>query len=253
MVKSRHFKVAASAHFRLLFQAVTRGSGSKLWAMEQKTRVYSVTIRAAIAILMLGALASPAAAQLASRPAEEWVKTLDAPDRVKAMKIDEVVAALDVRPGTIVADVGAGSGLVSGPLALATGSKGVLYAVDIDKGLLAHVAERAADQRITNIRTVLGEFTDPKLPEKVDLAFMNDVLHHIADRATYLRNLASYLKPGGRIAIVDFIPSRSPHQAQPELTVSEEQAAAWLMEAGLRLAKKVTIFDDRFYIIYVKP
>jgi ubiquinone/menaquinone biosynthesis C-methylase UbiE len=221
--------------------------------MKQKTEVYSVTMLAAMAVLMLGALASPAAAQLASRPAEEWVKTLDAPDRVKSMKIDEVVAALDVRPGAIVADVGAGSGLLSGPLAIATGTKGVLYAVDIDKGLLAHVAERAADQRITNIRTVLGEFTDPKLPEKVDLAFMNDVLHHIADRATYLRNLASYLKPGGRIAIVDFIPSLSPHRTQPELTVSEEQAAAWLMEAGLRLARKVTLFDDRFYIIYAKP
>ena len=221
--------------------------------MEQKTKVYSVILRAAIAILMAGALASPASAQLASRPAEEWVKTLDGPDRVKAMKIDEVVVALDVRPGAIVADVGAGSGLVSGPLAIAAGPRGVLYAVDIDKGLLAHIAERAAAQKITNIRTVLGEFTDPKLPEKIDLAFMNDVLHHIADRATYLKNLASYLKPGGRIAIVDYIPSRSPHQTQPELIVSEEQAAAWLMAAGLKPVKKVPIFDDRFYIIYVKP
>jgi ubiquinone/menaquinone biosynthesis C-methylase UbiE len=207
----------------------------------------------AFAILMLAAFASPAAAQLAGRPAEEWVKTLDAPDRVKSMKIDEVVAALEVRPGAIVADVGAGSGLLSGPLAIATGTKGVLYAVDIDKGLLAHIAERAAAQRIANIKTVLGEFTDPKLPEKVDLAFMNDVLHHIADRGAYLRSLASYLKPGGRIAIVDFIPAQSPHRTQPELTVSEEQASAWLMEAGLRLAKKVTIFDDRFYVIYAKP
>ena len=103
--------------------------------MKQKTAVYSVTIRTAIAILMLGAPALPTSAQLASRPAEEWVKTLDAPDRVKAMKIDEVVAALEIRPGAIVADVGAGSGLVSGPLAIATGPKGVLYAVDIDKGL----------------------------------------------------------------------------------------------------------------------
>jgi ubiquinone/menaquinone biosynthesis C-methylase UbiE len=221
--------------------------------MKQKAEMYSPTIRTAIAILMLATLGSPAAAQLASRPAEEWVKTLDAPDRVKAMKIDEVIAALDVRPGTIVADVGAGSGLLSGPLAIATGPKGVMYAVDIDKGLLAHISERAADQRIANIRTVLGEFTDPKLPEKVDLAFMNDVLHHIADRAAYLRNLASYLKPGGRIAIVDFIPALSPHRSQPELTVAEEQAGAWLTEAGLKLAKKVTIFDDRFYIIYVKP
>jgi ubiquinone/menaquinone biosynthesis C-methylase UbiE len=202
---------------------------------------------------MLVTLATPTAAQLASRPAEEWVKTLDAPDRVKSMKIDEVVAALDVRPGQIVADVGAGSGVLSGPLALATGSKGVLYAVDIDKGLLAHITERASDQKIANIRTVLGEFTDPKLPQQVDLAFMNDVLHHIADRATYLKSLASYIRPGGRIAIVDFIPSLSPHRTQPELTVSEQQTEGWLTEAGLRLAKKVNLFEDRFYIIYAKP
>jgi ubiquinone/menaquinone biosynthesis C-methylase UbiE len=221
--------------------------------MKHQTQVRVILIRAATAIVIVGALAVPAAAQLASRPAEEWVKTLDAPDRVKAMKIDEVIAALEIRPGMIVADVGAGSGLVSGPLAIATGTKGVLYAVDIDKGLLAHIAARATDQKITSIRTVLGEFTDPKLPEKVDLAFMNDVLHHIADRRAYLRSLASYLKPGGRIAIVDFIPARSPHQAQPELTVSEEQAAGWLTEAGLKLVKKVTIFDDRFYIIYARP
>ena len=221
--------------------------------MKQTIKVSSISIRAAIAIVIVGALASPAAAQLASRPAEEWVKTLDAPDRIKAMKIDEVVAALEIKPGAIVADVGAGSGLVSGPLAIATGSKGVLYAVDIDKGLLAHIATRAKDQKLGNIKTVLGEFTDPRLPEKVDLAFMNDVLHHIADRAAYLRNLASYLKPGGRLAIVDFIPASSPHSAQPELTVSEEQAATWLVQAGLKPAKKVTIFNDRFYIIYAKP
>jgi len=205
------------------------------------------------AILILGGLASPSTAQLASRPAEEWVKTLDAPDRVKAMKIDEVVAALNIKPGETVADVGAGSGLVSGPLALATGPKGLLYAVDIDKGFLTRINERAAQQKILNIRTVLGEFTDPKLPEKVDLAFMNDVLHHIADRATYLKNLASYLKPGGRIAIVDFMPASSPHSTQPELIVSEQQTETWLMEAGLRLVRKVKLFDDRFYIIYAKP
>ncbi|HVH28571.1 MAG TPA: class I SAM-dependent methyltransferase [Vicinamibacterales bacterium] len=203
--------------------------------------------------LLAAALAAPAHAQLASRAAEEWIKTLDSPDRVNSMKIGEMIAALNIKPGQIVADVGAGSGLLSGPLALATGSSGVLYAVDIDKGLLAHIGTRATDQKIANIRTVLGEFTDPKLPAQVDLAFMNDVLHHVADRPTYLKSLASYLKPGGRLAIVDFVPEVSPHRTQPELTVSEAQTETWLQAAGLKLAEKVMMFDDRFYIIYVKP
>ena len=150
--------------------------------------------------------AGPASAQLASRAAEEWIKTLDSPARVSAMKVGEVIAALKIVPGQAVGDIGAGSGAFSGPLALATGPQGVLYAVDIDKDLIAHIERRATEQKIGNIKVVLGAFSDPKLPAQVDLAFINDVLHHIEDRATYLRNLAGYLKPGGRIAIVDFMP-----------------------------------------------
>jgi ubiquinone/menaquinone biosynthesis C-methylase UbiE len=204
-------------------------------------------------LLTIGSAVAPAASQLAGRAAEEWIKTLEAPARVAAMRAPEMIAALKIQPGQIVADVGAGSGALSGPLAIATGPKGVMYAVDIDKGLLTHIADRAAQQKLTNIRTVLGQFTDPRLPEPVDLAFMNDVLHHVEDRAGYLKALASYLKPGGRLAIVDFIPEQSPHRAEPALTVSEAQTEAWLQAAGLRLAEKVKLFDDRFYLIYIRP
>ena len=133
----------------------------------------------AIAVLML--LPVSAGAQLAGRTAQDWINTLDAPARVASMRVPEMVAALKIVPGQIVADVGAGSGAVSGPLAIATGPKGLMYAVDIDQGLLTHIAERAAKLQLTNIRTVLGTFTDPKLPAPVDLAFMNDVLHHVQD------------------------------------------------------------------------
>ncbi len=197
--------------------------------------------------------AGPASAQLASRAAEEWIKTLDSPARVSAMKVGEVIAALKIVPGQAVGDIGAGSGAFSGPLALATGPQGVLYAVDIDKDLIAHIERRATEQKIGNIKVVLGAFTDPKLPAQVDLAFINDVLHHIEDRATYLRNLAGYLKPGGRIAIVDFMPGGSSHRNQPELVVTEEQTDTWLKAAGLRFSEKIALFDDRFFVIYAKP
>jgi ubiquinone/menaquinone biosynthesis C-methylase UbiE len=204
-------------------------------------------------LLTVGSAVAPDASQLAGRAAEEWIKTLDAPARMAAMRVPEMVAALKIRPGQTVADVGAGSGAVSGPLAIATGPKGVMYAVDIDKGLLTHIADRATQQKLTNIRTVLGQFADPRLPEPVDLAFMNDVLHHVEDRAGFLKALASYLKPGGRLAIVDFIPEQSPHRTEPSLTVSEAQTEGWLQAAGLTLSEKVKLFDDRFYLIYAKP
>ncbi|MGE0449360.1 MAG: class I SAM-dependent methyltransferase [Vicinamibacterales bacterium] len=204
---------------------------------------------AAAAVL---ALAAPAGAQLASRAAEEWIKTLDSPNRISAMRVGEIIAALKIQKGSAIADIGAGSGALSGPLALETGPTGLLFAVDIEKGLLEHIDQRAAAQRIGNIRTVLGAFTDPTLPQQVDLAFINDVLHHIEDRATYLKNLARYIKPGGRIAIVDFKPETSPHRSQPELVVSEAQTEAWLQAAGLTLSEKPALFDDRFYVIYVR-
>lgn len=203
--------------------------------------------------LVVAGTTLPGAAQLAGRVAEEWIKTLDSPARVAAMRIPDIVAALKITPGMIVADVGAGSGALSGPLAVATGPKGTMYAVDIDQALLAHIDKRAVDMKIANIKTVLGAFTDPKLPASVDLAFMNDVLHHVDDRATYLKSLATYIKPGGRFAIVDYKPENSPHRAQPELTVSEAQVDAWAKAAGLTKSESLPLFDDRFYAIYTKP
>jgi ubiquinone/menaquinone biosynthesis C-methylase UbiE len=199
------------------------------------------------------ATAAPAFAQLAGRAAEEWIKTLDSPARVAAMKIPEMVAALKITPGQTIADVGAGSGAVTGPLAIATGPTGVMYAVDIDQGLLTHIERRARDQQLGNIKTVLGAPADPKLPSPVDLAFMHDVLHHVSDRVTYLKNLASYIKPGGRLALIDYRPDTSPHRSQPELVVSEEQADAWLRSVGLVRAETVPLFEDRYYVIYSKP
>jgi ubiquinone/menaquinone biosynthesis C-methylase UbiE len=207
----------------------------------------------AIAVAALFVSATPALAQLAGRAAEEWIKTLDAPARVAAMKVPEMVAALKITPGQTVADVGAGSGAISGPLAIATGPSGVMYAVDIDPALLAHIEQKAKEQHLANLKIVLGSFTDPKLPAPVDVAFMNDVLHHVQDRATYLKSLAKYIKPGGRVAIVDYRPDTSPHKAQPELVVSEEQTDGWMRDAGLTRSESVSLFDDRFYVIYVKP
>jgi len=205
------------------------------------------------AVLLVPALATPALAQLAGRAAEEWIKTLDAPTRIAAMRVPEIVAALKITPGQTLADVGAGSGAISGPLAIATGPTGTMFAQDIDKNLLAHIEQRAKAQHLDNIKIVLGTFTDPKLPAPVDLAFMNDVLHHVEDRATYLKNLATYIKPGGRLAIVDYRPEFSPHKAQPELVVSEAQADGWLKAAGLVHAETLPLFEDRYYVIYRKP
>ena len=203
-------------------------------------------------VLAVG-LARPAAAQLAPRSAEEWIKTLESPNRVAGLKIPETLAALKIKPGQIVADIGAGTGIFSFAFVQSVKPGGKVYAVDVDEGLLEHIAEKATEQGMTNyVQVVLGEFTDPSLPEKIDLAFINDVLHHIEDRAGYLKNLATYLKPGGRIAVIDFRTNMGGHRNQPELQTPQEQATKWMADIGLKPLEEINIFEDKWFVIYGK-
>jgi tRNA A58 N-methylase Trm61 len=118
----------------------------------------------ALALCLAIASVAPLSGQLASRPAEEWIKTLDGTTRVATLKIDEVVAAMQLKAGQTVADIGAGTGLLSVPVAKAVGPRGRVFAVEIDAGFFPVIKKRADDNGVTNIQTVLGSFTDPKLP-----------------------------------------------------------------------------------------
>lgn len=196
------------------------------------------------------AAAGPARAQLGARSTAEWLKTLDSQNRVARLKVDEAVGRLALAPGAVVADIGAGSGVFTLPLARVV-PRGRVYAVDIDQGLVDHIARRAEEARAANVRPVLGAFTDPRLPARdVDVAFIYDVLHHIEDRATYLRSLAGYLKPEGRIAVIDFHPELGPHRNEPQLQVTRDQTREWMAAAGLRPLAEHQLYDDKWYVVY---
>ena len=154
---------------------------------------------AAVALACALASTAPVAGQLASRPADEWIKTLDGTTRVATLKIDAVVSAMQLKPGQTVADIGAGTGLLSIPAAKAVGPRGRVFAVEIDAGFFPAIRKRADDNGVANVQTVLGSFTDPKLPStNVDLAFFHDVLHHVENRGEYLKTLARYIAPVSR-------------------------------------------------------
>jgi len=190
---------------------------------------------------MLAGSATDSQAQLAARKADEWVATLEGPQRVATQKIDAVLSKLALKPGMVVADIGAGSGLFSRPLAKAVAPAGKVYAVDIQQDLLDHIAQRNREENIGNIETALGEYDNPKLPARnVDLAFINDVLHHIQHRAAYLKALATYIKPSGRIAIIEMDKNdpNTPHRNQPELLVAREEILQWMSDAGFKLIQE---------------
>jgi ubiquinone/menaquinone biosynthesis C-methylase UbiE len=196
------------------------------------------------------ALGSTAFAQLASRPIEEWIKVLDSPERLAALKVDEVVARLKLKPGDVIADLGAGTGPFVVPFAKAAPS-GTVYAVEVEPGFFPFIRKKADAAGVATVRTVLGEFTDPKLPASdVDVAFMHDVLHHIADRSAYVKSLSRYLEPGARVAIIDYHPANSPHKDQPALVVSKEQATALLGEAGFKPVEDIALFTDKWFVVF---
>jgi ubiquinone/menaquinone biosynthesis C-methylase UbiE len=210
---------------------------------------------AAITLLLVGVggvgLDSVRGAQLGGRPAEEWIKTLESPNRIQGLKIDETVQRLKLKPGEVVADLGAGSGLFEPPLAAAVGRNGLVYAVDIDQGLIDAINRKVAEKSLTNVKAVLGQFTDPSLPPgSLDVAFINDVLHHIADRTAYLANVAKALKPSSRIALIDFHPEQGGHRNQPELQVSRSAAEQLMAGIGFKPVEEIPLFTEKYYIVY---
>ncbi|MDP3073631.1 MAG: methyltransferase domain-containing protein [Opitutaceae bacterium] len=211
---------------------------------------FAAALRVVALLAVVAAAALPARAQLGARTTGEWLKTLDAQNRVAKLKVDEAVALLKLKPTDVVADIGAGSGVFTLPLAKAVAA-GRVYAVDIDQGLVDHIAAKAKEAKADHVRPVLGKFTDPNLPARdVDVAFIYDVLHHIEDRAEYLKNLAPYLKPGGRIAVIDFFPELGPHKSDPKLQITREQTKAWMAAAGLKVLAEHKLYDDKWYVVY---
>jgi len=199
----------------------------------------------ALCIAAFCGAAIPVAAQLGSRPAADWIRTLERPERVASLRIPEVIARLGLGPGVRIADIGAGPGVFTLPFAKAVGSA-LVYAVEVDQALLDHISMRARVQQVSNIRPVLGQFADPTLPEaSIDLAFFHDVLHHIADRPTYFGNLARAVAPGGRIAIIERNEGRG-----GEMRLTPADVTALLAGAGFGKAQTVDLFTDKSFVIY---
>jgi precorrin-6B methylase 2 len=200
-------------------------------------------------LLLSGLAATNAFAQLQQLPADKYVQRMDDPSR--NLKVPEVIAKLRLKPGDIVADIGSGSGAFSIPMAKAIAPNGVLYAVDIDRKMLDFVAERARKSGVTNLRTVLGVNDDPKLPVKnLDVAFFHRVLHMIEHRQAYLNSTATYMKPDGRIVVIDKNPEQSP---ESWMWLRQSDVDTWMAAIAFYPAEKFDIFDDRYFVSYQRP
>ena len=203
-----------------------------------------------IAALALAAAATTLSArQLGSRPAEDWIARLERPDRVAGLKIDYIIASLGLKPGVVVTDIGAGPGVLTLPIAK-TVAPAKVYAVEIDQTFLDRINSKAREAGVSNIVTVLGAFDDPKLPARdADVVLFHDVLHHIKNRAEYLKATAQYVKPNGRIAIVELPPDGS-HKDEPALVVTKDQVRGWMADAGFAPVQEFDGLPGKWFVVY---
>lgn len=178
----------------------------------------------------------------------EYIKTLESERRVEGLQVPHVVESLKLKPGQRIVDLGSGSGLFTRPLAKAIGTSGICYAIDVDPELLKHVEKTAKDAGINNVRTVLGGESDPKIPEPVDLIAIFDTLHHIDHRPTYLANLKKYLKPQGRIAIIDFSEAWPAGHENMKYTLTDLEG--WMRSGGYTRVEKLDFLSNNFFVIY---
>ena len=203
--------------------------------------------RSIVTALAIAIAITTAAAQ--QRDPKQYQQTLENPDRVAALQVDRVIAALALTPGARIADLGAGSGVFTIPLAKAVGPNGKVYAIDVDAGLLAIVAEKAKTAGVTTIETIAAGATDPKLPEPVDVLFICDTMHHLPNQASYVKQFGKLLRPGGRVVVIDFAEGKWPagHEA---FTITPKQVDEWMQAAGFTRSATHTFLATNFFHVY---
>lgn len=183
--------------------------------------------------------------------AEAWAKVFDDPARDAWQRPDDVVAALGLAPSMTVADVGAGTGYFTVRLARAV-PRGQVIATDIEPDMVRYLGERARREGLANVRAVLATADQPRLePGSVDRILVVDVWHHIADRVGYARGLASALRRGGQVAIVDFT-MEATHGPPKKHRLLPDAIIADLRAAGLEAALSPLRLPDQYMVVGVR-
>jgi ubiquinone/menaquinone biosynthesis C-methylase UbiE len=180
--------------------------------------------------------------------ADKWAKVFDDPERDAWQKPHEVIQALALKPDAIVADIGAGTGYFAVRFAHMV-SKGRVYGVDTEPGMVKHLTERAKKSGLNNVTAVLAKPGNPGLPEKADLVIFVDVYHHVEDRERYFRSLQGSLKSGGRVAVIDFrmdSPVGPPRGARIEPGRVKDE----MKRAGYALAQEHAFLPNQYFLVF---
>lgn len=174
----------------------------------------------------------------------------------------EVMDAIGAKPGSVVADIGAGPGYFTFRLAVRVGSQGKVYAEDILKDRLDSISERAAKEHRAQITTILGAPDDPSLPAaSLDAALIVNAYHEFREYDAMLQGILRALKPGGRLAVIDCPadPGQPRESYYPHHRIPEDLVRGDLTRNGFHLVREYPGFSDPdsgrsyFFLLYEKP
>jgi len=178
---------------------------------------------------------------------------LERPERASEENPDLALDALGLRPGMVVADIGAGTGYMSLRLAKRVGPSGKVYANDLQPDMLRLLRENAARARIANIVTVLGEEADPKLPQgQVDLVLLVDVYHEFSEPQKMLRKIRETLKPDGRLVLLEYRKEDPSIPIRPEHKMSVAEVRTELEAEGFHLGPVIETLPRQHILILTK-
>jgi len=185
-----------------------------------------------------------------STPYTGDLSIFEEPGREKRLQIDRVMDLLQLKPGSTVADIGAGSGWISVRAARRVGANGRVIAEDINAKAVAYIQQRAQREHLANIVPVLGTPDDPKLtPNSLDAALMLKVYHEIAHPPLVLANLRAALKPGARFGIIDRNGNGADHGLKESIVRDEVEHAGFRQVARYDFTKAD---GQDYFLIFVK-
>jgi arsenite methyltransferase len=186
------------------------------------------------------------------RDSKAYIGMLDDPERDAYQKPHEVLTALSIKPGEVIADIGAGSGYFTFRLAHHVGNNGKVYAIDVSPDMILHLNRRIRDLNASNVNSILADPDDPLLPERsVNRFFFSNSWHHIENHTKYLSLMKKMLKPGGEIIMIDFHKKELPVGPPMQMKIAREDLIKQMESNGFRLAKEHTFLPYQYFLVFV--
>lgn len=180
-----------------------------------------------------------------------YLSYLESGGRDQWQKPQEVLAALRLAPNATVADIGAGGGYFTERFARHLDAGGRVYAVDVQDIMIDKLRRRVRDRGLSNVQVVKGAFDDPGLPPaSCDLFFFSSVYGEIEDRAGYLQKVRRCLRPGGRVAILEYRPDAKAPGPPHHIRLRAEQIAQEFQAAGFELAEEFDFLPRESFQIF---